>query len=423
MNKVAVVGAGGSAEVFLQQNAVAQFDLFTSSGEGEVQGIKAQPLSTLRQNDYAQIYILIYALEEVIHAFDFTHLEAEIYWFNAKNRQLFPVRDPYGESIVEVNSQNNDTLTVIYDLRVEPLTYDFLIFLVDAEMERRKRNLAGINLIIAPGDFSGFNKEWRVEADAEKAYRIHNLLVPIVQLLPCKVYFHFCSTRKDARILWQTLPNNFPAQHNFLKPSQRHRYYLIKNRIEKGECSFVFADNVEPYRTQVTRWLQQNKIRPEKMVTITLRETFRATSRNSKLSEWYKLADILNQRGYDVVFVRDVNRCFEPLAYKGKHKVFDAPCLNVVVRKELYQCGFANLLINNGVAVINYFHEAIRYLSVGLINPDYPDCSEEVISGLGYSKHAIIGAKPWQRVSWESDNFENLLNEFNKLEKIINEHF
>lgn len=424
MNKIALIGAGGSAQTFLKQQSIQSFDLFTSLGEGELLGKKAKSLKYLNPNDYDEIYILVYQLREIIDIFDFEHLSAKVFWFDALEKTLKPVCDSYGESLIGEEQLNDEHgLTVIYDFRSEPLTYDFVVFLADAEMERRKQNLEYINLILAPGDFDGFNKQWSVENSAEKPYRLHNLIYPACQLVPCKVNILHCPTRKMARLLWQQLPNNFPREHDFFTPSHRHRFFLIKERILKGEDHFVFNESNTRYKKHVDTWIKNNHISPPKLVTITFRETFRATLRNSKTQEWFKLADYLNDKGYEVVFVRDTSRCFEDLGYSGKHWVFDTPSLHLLIRKALYQTSFANLLTSNGVGILLSLDSNVRYLRVGMLNEEYDDCSGEGLSKLGYSRTALIGAKPWQQVSWEKDSFENLKENFEKLEKAIHEHF
>lgn len=424
MKKAALIGTGGSATQFLSRNPLDVFDVYTSSGVGELNGTTAKPLSSLKQNDYEEIYILVYALSEVIDTFDFCQLTAKIFWYDSIKDKLYPIKDPHGESITEFELKDNVSgLTILYDFRVEPLTYDFVVFLADADMERRARGLDFINLVFAPGDFGGFNKQWSVEETDEKLFRIHNLIFPATQLLDCPVYIYQAHSRKHARELWESLPNNYPEFHSFLKPVPRHRYSLITNRIKKGETQFVM-DHVNPlYTKYVDNWFKSKQLVSDRVVSITLRETFRATLRNSNLTEWFKFADYLNSRNYDVVFVRDTSKVFQPLEYTGKHQVFDTASLNVMIRRAFYRRCFANMYVTNGVPSINIFDDQSRYMMVGVENDAYSECSENELNKLGYDRNKIYGATPCQMINWEKDDFANLVDCFKRLEQQIHTQF
>src|SRR5947209_20064825 len=49
------------------------------------------------------------------------------------------------------NPGEPDTLYAFYDLGVAPITFDFLWFLVGAELERQRRGLPAIHVVIVPG--------------------------------------------------------------------------------------------------------------------------------------------------------------------------------------------------------------------------------------------------------------------------------
>ena len=57
-----------------------------------------------------------------------------------------PCRRHFGEA---------DTLYAFYDLGVAPITFDFLWFLVGAELERERRGLSAVHAVIVPGPLSG----------------------------------------------------------------------------------------------------------------------------------------------------------------------------------------------------------------------------------------------------------------------------
>src|SRR4029453_9096309 len=80
------------------------------------------------------------------------------------------------------------TLFAFYDLQVSPITFDFLWFLVGADLERRRRGLEAVHVVIVPGRASGLRRErddYEGVVDAEaRTQRISNILFPACALLP-----------------------------------------------------------------------------------------------------------------------------------------------------------------------------------------------------------------------------------------------
>ena len=87
-----------------------------------------------------------------------------------------------------VLSTADGILYAFYDLGVAPITFDFLWFLVGAELERKRRSLSSVHAVIVPGPRDGLRKEnpelERSLDPATRRGRIINLLVPACALLP-----------------------------------------------------------------------------------------------------------------------------------------------------------------------------------------------------------------------------------------------
>lgn len=428
-SELAIVGSGQSAEKFLEKYPQPSFSLFTSSGEGQLRDVRAQPLSSLIQDSFKQIFICIHKYHEVLENFNFDNLQCCIHWYDSLQDKLFPVTDPWGDSINDPGYERKQKgLTCIYDFRSEPLTFDFVVFLANCEIERRSRALDHINLIFAPGDYNGFNRNWNAETPKSKDFRLANIIYSVIQFIDTKVNIFHCDTRSKARKLWNSFQHKFPEIHDFLNPAaspaeQRHRYSLIVQRIKKGHDHWVMSSINPIYMNHVKAWLLTNQLNESKVVTLTLRESSRSLNRNSQLKEWFVFADYLNTNGYQVVFIRDTEKVFEPLGYQGDHRVFHAASIDLGLRQAIYRAAFANLFVINGVCAVNLFDSQVRYLMVSLLNSQYAATRERELRRIGYGDHAIFGAMPWQRVSWSKDSASNLINEFNKLVEIIDENF
>src|SRR6516225_8613173 len=81
-----------------------------------------------------------------------------------------------------VSGGSSDVLYAFYDLGVAPITFDFLWFLVGAELQRQRRGLQTIHAVIVPGTSQGLRKEppdleSNLDPSARRT-RIDTMLVP-----------------------------------------------------------------------------------------------------------------------------------------------------------------------------------------------------------------------------------------------------
>ena len=84
--------------------------------------------------------------------------------------------------------QAHEILFAFYDLKVAPVTFDFLWFLAAANLERRRRGLNSVHVVIVPGPHNGVREEtddYNAIVDAQTRHaRIYNILVQACRVLP-----------------------------------------------------------------------------------------------------------------------------------------------------------------------------------------------------------------------------------------------
>ena len=95
-------------------------------------------------------------------------------------------------------------LYAFYDLAVAPITFDFLWFLVGAELARQRRGLGSVHAVIVPGRQAGLREEdphydQFIDAAARRA-RIGNILLPACALLPSLAAVTFPARQTPASI-------------------------------------------------------------------------------------------------------------------------------------------------------------------------------------------------------------------------------
>ena len=93
----------------------------------------------------------------------------------------------------------------VYDLSVSPTSYDFLTFLALADLARARAGCPAMQVVFVPDNGSGF---WDREPTSEdgKAWRLHNLLIPALQLYPAVAGYAVAASRAEARRLVSRLP-------------------------------------------------------------------------------------------------------------------------------------------------------------------------------------------------------------------------
>src|SRR5215470_811308 len=94
------------------------------------------------------------------------------------------------------------TLFAFYDLKVGPITFDCLWFLAGADLERRRRGLDTIHVVIVPGPYEGVRRErddYEAVIDpANRGERIQNILVQACALLPSCAAVTQAASREEA---------------------------------------------------------------------------------------------------------------------------------------------------------------------------------------------------------------------------------
>lgn len=256
-----------------------------------------------------------------------------------------------------------------FNLATDPGNYDFLIWLIDAEMTRRREK--------APWPLRvGFSHEDALNERGRKFWEaVHRPLLSLVGAV------------EDARAI-----GGF--RNALFTPSQ------VCLAARRGEEVPVLEASAEA-RTHVAAWLHGRR-RP---VTITLREASHQWERNSDVASWLRFAQDLRSKGELVVFVRDTERANEPIA---DFVTYPQASFHVQSRMALYELARANLFVSNGPAGLGLFSRA-PYLYFIQLKDGGTDSGEwwTTFNGISESQQ-WPWARPDQRMIWQRDTYSNL---------------
>lgn len=315
-----------------------------------------------------------------------------------------------------------ERLTAFYDFEVSPPTFDFSDFLALAELARRRHGAKALHVIVVPTKGGGFRNDDSVFDEADKRWRLYNILIPSCALLPRFAGLTVCQSRTHAEELEKSLSGPvFPDDYSTARPRADFMLSGIVAAAVQGKDipKFRATQQATAYLKQ---WLRQCA-NGRRTVSITLREATHQPARNSNLSAWTDFARRLDPDRYITVFVRDTERAFDPVPPALQDFLICpfAP-VNLDLRIALYEQCWLNMMVPNGPGVICWLDEHVRLLMFKMLCEESNNASSLYVAsqGLRIGGQAPF-ATPFQRMVWEPDSLEVIEREFAAMAERIGE--
>lgn len=320
----------------------------------------------------------------------------------------------------------SDTLYAFYDLAVAPVTFDFLWFLVGADLARRRRGLSAIHMIIAPGPVDGLRKEHadyeRVIDRAARRSRIHNIFLPACALLPSVSGTTVASSREQAEQLFRLAGENvYPSGYEPALPIYSNpQPCLDAARRERAAIGTLRATRID--LQTVERWLRARGCE-RRVVTVTFRSYGYMPARNSNMAAWVAFARRLDRTRFSPVIIPDTDQTLDVLPPElADFPVFSEAAWNLGLRMALYERAYLNLGINNGPVGLCWLNDRTRYVTFKILTGGVPQASPEYVSSLGFELgQSLPFATPWQKWVWEDDDLPVIEREFEDMVRRMDE--
>lgn len=267
-------------------------------------------------------------------------------------------------------------MRAVYDLGRCPLTYDFTHWLAATEAARIAAKEESIEVVFVYGDRDLTYRDQHFTPD-RKAWRLHNLLVPLCRLLP-SVSGYVVGGKGEQTISYKLADKIKPAS-------------ILK-------CSRA-AESV------IAAWCRTD----QPIVTITLRQSDLQVQRNSNFVEWLKVAVWLKDQGYCPVFVPDTEALMigEPMDF-GDFRICAPASMNPDLRLALYERAILNCFTSGGPFGLAMY-AGLPFLLCKTIFPELNACSEDTQRRLGYAPEDWPG--PYQRIFWMEDEAESVIQQ------------
>lgn len=325
---------------------------------------------------------------------------------------------------VRVNSDDNrsNTLYAFIDLDVCPITFDFVEFLMLACLDQRKYGLKDIHVVIVPGSKNGFKQEDQEFGTAfdhhSLNWRLHNLCIPILGLVDSVSGYTMCSSRAQAKKMWNMANHVSPTEYSVQIPQIPSRR-AIMDRSLKGESLQPFINIPEQAIRYASHWIK--KLAGERrVVCINLRSSAYQPERNSNLSAWLDLARKLDPDIFHPVFIRDTDQAMsrDEITASG-FSVLDAASWNVWLRAAIFELSWLTVGTLSGPTELCWYNPKCRYLFFSaneVQSEERLELGQEM--GFDYDENFHF-ANAFQRVVWSGDHTNLVAREFDKICEVI----
>lgn len=311
------------------------------------------------------------------------------------------------------------TLYAFYDLKVAPVTFDYLWFLTGADLERRRLGLDRVHVVIVPGPHDGVRREHReyervVDAEGRRA-RIHNMLLPAASLLPSCAGVTLTDGRRQAAGLRAAARHVYPADYETALPVYPSSLDCI-GAARTGERVIGVLRATEQALADVERFLAL-RAGQRRVVTITLRAYRYMPARNSNLAAWAGFARALDPERYFPVVVPDTEQAIEglPPELDGLTTMPEA-AWNLPIRMALYERAWLNMGVNNGPMGLCWLNDRARYVTLKMATPGVPQTALDYMRSLGFEAgQSMPFATPFQEMVWQDDTPEAIASAFQRM--------
>jgi len=318
------------------------------------------------------------------------------------------------------NKNEDQILHVIYDLTFASISYDFAFFLAAAEAYGNMHLVTKIHLtIIKPKTGVSASHNWTEYLSSVSIesmdWRINHMLIPIITISPSVVSYSVVPNSSSIAI---QASNNlvFPEGYGDLHNPIPHYDYVFRML---GEHDFHGFHPSEQAKIYVKQWLASKKI-TSKIISITIRDYKYDASRNSAFQSWVDFADYLEKDGYSVIFIPDLENCWDDKYKEIKQYSFSEICWNLELRTAFYELCELNYFYSSGISTLALLNKKTKVINMFPLLDDSNETTSDRLKSfkLEKNKKPFKYTQPNQWTVFRSDDYKNLVEDFVKYKKL-----
>ena len=339
----------------------------------------------------------------------------------ALRRVVVSMRDTLSAGRAASARWSDDVLVFVYDLAVAPITFDFISFLAAAELTRRRKGLAHLDVVfVAEQGLRKEPPEYEAKVDlAARSWRVRNMLVPALALLPSVRSYSVCASREQAKqIVAGAEQQIYPPDYRVELPRLPAKA-LLHEMAREGDKVWPMLRASPAARRYVKSYL--DKVAGERRpLVISMRNYGFGPRRNSRTADWIAFADRCDKSRFAPIFVPDTELAMTTeSADLGGHPACLAACWNVEIRMALYEAAWLNLGIMNGPLELCWLNENVRYLIFLPMGADAINSAEALIEN-GHRIGADLDfATSYQHIVWAPDELARIEAAFTSFSRTL----
>lgn len=239
-------------------------------------------------------------------------------------------------------------LTAFYDLAVGPVSFDFVVFSLKAELQRRINGRDKLHIVIVPferGVGGMFRDKTALYDEPEMRWRLWNICIPAAQLLGASVTLATSWAQAKQLARDGAAAGVWPPEWD--RQTLKDRRHLVGDLITaaRGGREIPMLQASAHARRKVKQAFSKTG---KPVVTVTLRNTY-LRERNSDRAEWQRACRHIESRGFTAAILEDTSTALSQGFGYGE--------LNLDIRMACYQEAALNLQANNGAASLCWFSD------------------------------------------------------------------
>ncbi len=271
-------------------------------------------------------------------------------------------------------SKDSEHLIIIYDLQSNALSFNFLQFLIDAEIYREKLSLNFSHLYIINkhrSEKTRWDTFYKAYSKSNLEKRANYLLPQLANLFPKIIKVKVLSEANQIKEPIFSIPTFPPTFFKALPISNNHdlvlSYLQSNTSLPEGIIEFNLSKKIEPL---LRKWLKNKNA--SGFVVITIRNSKFDISRNSKIKVIDKFADYLKSLNIEVLPIPDSENPSKNIKHEIPSELIKMALENIHARFYLYKRSMLNIFSPNGPSMLCTYSLDIPYILMDL----YPDKSE-----------------------------------------------
>tara|TARA_Y100000389_G_C17471474_1_gene531634 strand:- start:13885 stop:14973 length:1089 start_codon:yes stop_codon:yes gene_type:complete len=318
-----------------------------------------------------------------------------------------------------------DLFIAYYDMAVSGPSFDFSFFLAAADYSSKKKGFKNFYVVIF--EESGLFYSEKTYSDMN-SWKLYNIVIPMCSMYSNCNGFEYIKDKKDYLKKFKKNIDFYPQNYDF---------YNVKAFTYSD---FIYDKNafklISGFTTNkvAKRYIKKNLNLEKKLISITIRgkslySVEKKEGFNSNIDEWIKACNYFLSQDYQVIIIPETFAEVPTEFIEIGCTPFKEGSFNLILRQACYEVSDINFFMPNGPASIAYLSKNINYIVFNFFTDgiQYQPGVEEASEKERFKQFKMIpGDGGWkfsnnkQIISKFNDKYENIIKEFEALEKNIN---